>query len=157
MKYRRSTELLEAGDLKAKESIALSTRDVDVEGSPQDPEKKVLGGAPHNHLSLRERRSSTQTLELTDRIDRLGRDGGAEAWTAATLQSFCRISDLRSDPDPSAVGDEELISNSTVIKSNDADEFSGGFDGSGEFSGGFDGADEFSDEADKLYKLRQTS
>lgn len=37
MKHRRSMELLEIGDLKAKESIALSARDVDVEGSPQDP------------------------------------------------------------------------------------------------------------------------
>ncbi|KAF2601461.1 hypothetical protein F2Q70_00024824 [Brassica cretica] len=37
MKHRRSTELLEAGDLKAKKSIALSVRDVDVEVSPQDP------------------------------------------------------------------------------------------------------------------------
>ncbi|KAL0661956.1 hypothetical protein Bca4012_098793 [Brassica carinata] len=105
MKHRRSTELLEAGDLKVKESIALSTRDVDVEGCPLDPETEVLSGAPHNHLSLRGRRSSTQTLELSDRIDRLGRDGGAEAWTTATRQSFWWISDLRSDPDPSAVGD----------------------------------------------------
>ncbi|KAL0741268.1 hypothetical protein Bca4012_082781 [Brassica carinata] len=56
LKHIRSTKLLEAGDLKAKESFTLSARNVDVEGCPQDPER---GGA------------LCKPWKLTARIDRL--------------------------------------------------------------------------------------